>query len=111
MVELEAKVTELEASISRKIKESEVAMLQELLEHLKERDTVEVSELVEQQEEEVIDFVPCCGREDNLTNVDVVEGFLGLKFLKKTNWQFKSLNENLWILRLRSMRKVYWNSN
>ncbi len=73
---LESKVTELEFSIARKIKESEVAMLQELLTHLKERDerdVAEVFELVEQREEEVIDSIPCCGGEDNLTNVDATE--------------------------------------
>ncbi len=71
VADLEAKVTELEASISRKIKESEVAMLQELLTHLKERDerdVAEVSEPVKQREEEVMDSVPCCGGEDNLPN-------------------------------------------
>ncbi len=49
-------------------------MLQELLTHLKERDerdVAEVSEPVEQREEEVIDSIPCRGGEDNLTNVDV----------------------------------------
>ncbi len=73
---VDSKVTELEASISRKIKESEVVMLQELLTHLKERDrrdVVEVSELVEQAEEEVVDSVPCCGGEDNLVNIDSTE--------------------------------------
>ncbi len=69
---VDSKVAELEHSIARKIKKSEVAMLQELLAHLEERggrDTVEVSELVEQREEEVVDCIPCCGGEDSLTNI------------------------------------------